>query len=113
MVNTTKHRTGKEEHNQSGTAPECDGEGILFSFSLSDEESSISRNPQQVILRLTSAQVTVEPSTQHTLWQLEENLLTMAIQMMFKQVSSWMLSGNITAVVKELCTYLTCMKYVQ
>lgn len=46
--------------------PECDGEGVWFSFSLSDEEGSISGNPQQVILCLTSAQVTVEPPAQHT-----------------------------------------------
>lgn len=41
--------------------PERDGEGVWFTFSLSDEERSISWNPEQVILGLPSAQITVEP----------------------------------------------------
>lgn len=48
----------------SVSAPKRDGEGVLLSLSLSDEESAVSWYPHQVILRLTSAQVAVEPPVQ-------------------------------------------------
>lgn len=60
--------------------PKCDGVRIHFSLSLSDQESSISGNPQQVILRLTSAQVTVEPSAQNRPKESSITLFVMAIQ---------------------------------
>lgn len=49
----------------NSNALEGDGEGVGFSFSLPDEKSSISGDPHQVILRLTPAQVAVEPPTEH------------------------------------------------
>ncbi len=41
-------------------APEGDGIRVWI-FSLSDEEGSISRDPHEIVLRLTSTQVTVKP----------------------------------------------------
>lgn len=45
---------------ENRAAPE--GDGVRFwIFSLSDEEGSISRDPHEIVLRLTSTQVTVKP----------------------------------------------------